>query len=305
MLTIRCPCGEEFHAAEEHVGRQLRCRRCGVLLTVNSATPRSLDGRDALASSEVGPPAADAAGVNGPPWSAARARSRWRGVWRFVTLGLAGSTAMLAVALLLRSSSPSGFPLPISPSHHSHPTAAAAPPVMQFEGDLATTTHPSSVPAGRRAVPAAPSPHPPACAPDRRPENGAALVLSSEPGDGVLAVTNGNGSDGVVSLVDYQTGRIVRSSYVRGNATARMGAIRPGSYTVGFALVSGYSTSGHKFCTLGFGTEFEKPFDFQEDTLGNEVRYVIEEITLNPVIDGNAHTHPVAASTVLPDSLPL
>lgn len=38
MLTVRCRCGETYHAEESHVGRKLRCRRCGRTLVVRPAT---------------------------------------------------------------------------------------------------------------------------------------------------------------------------------------------------------------------------------------------------------------------------
>ncbi|MBX6364370.1 MAG: endonuclease/exonuclease/phosphatase family protein [Gemmatimonadetes bacterium] len=38
MLTVRCRCGETYHAEEAHVGRKLRCRRCGRTLVVRPAT---------------------------------------------------------------------------------------------------------------------------------------------------------------------------------------------------------------------------------------------------------------------------
>ena len=34
MMTIRCPCGEVFHADEQHIGRQLRCHRCGCIVDI-------------------------------------------------------------------------------------------------------------------------------------------------------------------------------------------------------------------------------------------------------------------------------
>jgi vancomycin resistance protein VanJ len=38
-LTIRCQCGEEYHASEESTGRQIRCRRCGTMLLVARPEP--------------------------------------------------------------------------------------------------------------------------------------------------------------------------------------------------------------------------------------------------------------------------
>lgn len=34
MLKILCQCGESYQASEEHVGRQIHCRRCGRNITV-------------------------------------------------------------------------------------------------------------------------------------------------------------------------------------------------------------------------------------------------------------------------------
>jgi thioredoxin 1 len=50
MLDVSCPsCGETYHVAEEHVGRSLRCRRCGNVFEIRA--PRTAPGAASAAAS--------------------------------------------------------------------------------------------------------------------------------------------------------------------------------------------------------------------------------------------------------------
>lgn len=62
MLDIACPsCGETYHVAAEHVGRSLRCRRCGHVFEI--AAPQTASRPTATATSTARAPAAAAAGA--------------------------------------------------------------------------------------------------------------------------------------------------------------------------------------------------------------------------------------------------
>src|SRR2546428_339401 len=37
MLTVKCNCGETYHADEAHIGRSLRCIRCDQLISITGA----------------------------------------------------------------------------------------------------------------------------------------------------------------------------------------------------------------------------------------------------------------------------
>jgi vancomycin resistance protein VanJ len=66
LITVRCSCGEVFHADEQHAGRRLRCR-CGKLVEIEIPTP-------AAAPSPVAAPA------SARPPTATRRRARTSGV---------------------------------------------------------------------------------------------------------------------------------------------------------------------------------------------------------------------------------
>ena len=38
MITLHC-CGEKYIAEEQHVGRKIKCRRCGRVLTIEAVVP--------------------------------------------------------------------------------------------------------------------------------------------------------------------------------------------------------------------------------------------------------------------------
>lgn len=41
MIDIRCACGQGYHAEESHIGRSLRCWKCGAILSVERGAPLS------------------------------------------------------------------------------------------------------------------------------------------------------------------------------------------------------------------------------------------------------------------------
>jgi vancomycin resistance protein VanJ len=55
-LTIRCQCGEEYHASDDSIGRQIRCRRCGTMLAVARAERAERAERAPIASAPAEAP---------------------------------------------------------------------------------------------------------------------------------------------------------------------------------------------------------------------------------------------------------
>ncbi len=55
MIDIRCACGEGYHGEESHIGRSLRCWRCGAILSIERGAP--LYPRHPLGGEQVKPAA--------------------------------------------------------------------------------------------------------------------------------------------------------------------------------------------------------------------------------------------------------
>src|SRR5204863_3034518 len=76
MFDVKCPaCGEVYHVSEEHVGKSLRCRRCGNVFSVTAAqaapgpspaTASQVASRPAAAPSPAGAQSAAAPGAAAP-----------------------------------------------------------------------------------------------------------------------------------------------------------------------------------------------------------------------------------------------
>ena len=69
MLDVACPaCGETYHISQEHVGKSLRCRRCGRVFALQPAADGSAAGTTAAATART----AGSTGGSAPPRSAPR-----------------------------------------------------------------------------------------------------------------------------------------------------------------------------------------------------------------------------------------
>jgi hypothetical protein len=105
-----------------------------------------------------------------------------------------------------------------------------------------------------------------------------------------LIVNNGNHLDAVVKLVENGVAR--RRVYVKSNSTLAVDGIGVGSYHVIFEL--GLDWDGRKFQRNPSFIAFDDDFDFDETPQVGRIEYVEQSITLNPVLNGNAHTHQIS-----------
>jgi hypothetical protein len=130
-----------------------------------------------------------------------------------------------------------------------------------------------------------------------RYQTGANLFRSdSGGGRGSLRISNGTESDAVAKLVDSTTGKTYRLVYVRASSVANVGSIGSGSYLLKFSLGFDFDKSSGKFLRAQSFTKFDEIMNFVETRNGNEVRWNDHEVTLNPVIGGNARTSRISES---------
>ncbi len=121
-------------------------------------------------------------------------------------------------------------------------------------------------------------------------------VLFSDPsylnGSGTLTISNGSGSDAVVKLIT-NSGRKVYSVYVSTNNKYSIENIDDDIYRVLFSFGDNWDSDQKKFTLNPRAQAFDDTFDFKTTYDGEYIKSTIANITLNPVINGNARTNPI------------
>lgn len=275
MITVRCQCGQQYHAAEDHVGRAIRCRSCGRILTVARAeadpraeleVPESQDGSTGLTKRRAG--------------TVKRRKS--------IAL-LALAAAIVAVVLI-------GIHTPAQPESH-------APAVQPQPASVRPRSAQLFGPPFASKDSSRPQVRAPDCVADQlQPAAGAELARGLHGGLGILQVQNGTERDAVVALVDPGGNKRPRRVYVPAGQTDDMTGIPAGDYRLRFALGSGYSSRMETFCVLTDAEEFDRAMIFSEVRTERGIRYREEQITLQKIINGNATSHAIDARLVFADS---
>jgi hypothetical protein len=81
--------------------------------------------------------------------------------------------------------------------------------------------------------------------------------------------------------------------YVRARSSYTAQGVPDGTYQIYFTSGSDWDSAGHVFTRdCGF-QKFDTPTSFTTSTSGNMINYTEDQITLNPVVNGNATTSDV------------
>lgn len=189
MLTIRCQCGEIFHAEERHIGRAIRCSRCGHVLSID-ATPPTSPKRGSIES-----------------WTSTRlpvATRRLFRRWGIAALVLAVVVTTGTALLFTRKQGQQG---PIT-----------QPPILEPPAEIVDRPASEPLPSMSAARPSDIT----------RPKTGTNLWTPREAsGHGVLRINNGTSYDAAVRLRDEDSGIVRRFVYVRTGEVTTLSAIAP------------------------------------------------------------------------------
>lgn len=258
MLTIRCQCGEVFHAEERHIGRAIKCR-CGQILNIG-----------VTASTSIGP----ASGR----WSIHR--------WGIAALALVVVMTMAAVLLFTRESE---LQQPVTQQQPiSRPPAKVVSKPAPEPLKLSPAPHPAP---GPRIVlepaPAAPKTKPVVS----RLKTGTNILTPRGPsGRGTLRIDNGTSYDSTVRLLDEETHTVRQYVYIRAREATTLSAIGPCQCGLYFALGTDWSRPEKKFLENSSYSVFDEPLWFNESRTDNRVRWATFSVTLHPVPEGTAKT---------------
>jgi hypothetical protein len=132
------------------------------------------------------------------------------------------------------------------------------------------------------------------CETQGRPRTGAELLDGARDGDGILRINNGTGSDAVVALYDNEAQLVTRMMYVQAGTRTSAYNVPSQIYSIRFAFGRNFISTREGFCSDDSASEFDEAVSFAAP----EGKYVVEQITLHPIVNGNARTHKVPPATV-------
>lgn len=187
------------------------------------------------------------------------------GLVSFSTHILSGSQSSSASSSPIPSSAPSSVP-------SSTPLSSTLP--STFASPLASVQ--PSVSLQNRSLPAS-----------------TVLVSPATSGNGSLKVANGTSRDTYIKLVDPVSRKSTAAFYIKASSTFTLKQIPDGTYQVLFMSGEDWDAQARSFTRSKSLKKFEKSLDFTTQQLTDKIRYTAFELTLNPVVGGNARTSEV------------
>lgn len=271
MIDVACSqCSAVYHSDESHVGRNLRCTRCG------SMVPISFPARN-IVSQPTSTPSNQQVDC-APNRTSGRSKSlyvAWVALGVILALGGVGLTlyfrnsdsAKTVVAHQQPESSPEWTVVGEEPAPNSDKTPTLADP---------RPTEYNSLPTGTRL--------------ERDVGTG---------GHGELKVENGNDEDAVVCLATSDSDETVRWFFVKAHSTARVRGIPAGNYQLTFTTGLNWIESEDSFTWHPTYSEFEHPVEFKEQRDSEGIQYHSFSVTLHSVPFGNVHTRTITREEFL------
>ncbi|MGB9005731.1 MAG: hypothetical protein WCB96_08415 [Candidatus Aminicenantales bacterium] len=267
MFSIKCSCGEIYHADEQHAGHKIKCKKCGRIINIQPpdqsiSLPRQAAGETHKNQNNI---------YNGKSQASKTSQTRPKGkhfAWIYACLG----AAILLIVWQTIARKPSS-----RPDLHSVSSTLGTPYAKERPLQL---------------------PQQPDCPMGAflRPISGEELGGHWRGGLGSLRITNGTDKDAVAVLIDDNLGYPRRAIYIRKRESGIMTSIPIGTYRLRFQF-GNYWLADRRFCKL-FGTsEFYESFRFEERELNNGTEYSTWEVSLHPVPEGTAKTYQIANSS--------
>lgn len=251
MITIHCPCGEVFHADEQHAGRAIKCWKCERTLSIGAPPPaRRPDARPAEAH----------------PFRR-RVGSRRSSALRPSIVVLAFSLTALGLFLVL---SPRGRDTRQPSTQVSTPHA----PSVVVPQPLPT-----------------PAPVPTPTGPPFRLRTGTNIGRASGlSGRGTLRINNGTSYDAAVTLLDAEVETPRRFVYIRARGDITLRNIGPCRCRLFFALGTDWNEAAEEFRENTVFWVFDDMLEFTEVQTEARVHWATFSVTLHAVPEGKART---------------
>jgi len=294
MIDVPCPqCGVIYHAEWAHLGKCIKCSRCGAAVLIIESAKAVVPSRYARH------------GVRPAPSAQFGHRLRWR-LWGWLG-AIVCSVALITLFFLgympgkreVVNNSDLGPTAKVG--RRASDTETASAPKGEAEFDLADVDKLETQGVVQKSQDASP-------ALDREPRP---KVYESLPtgtpfcdgsgvmGKGILKIQNGTFEDAAIRLYDVSTKRVVRCLFVKAHDSLRIAGIREGTYDLNYTTGLDWQTEAQVFRWLPTYSRFGRQLVYSEEKIGNELRYREIEVTLHPVIGGNVQTNPISREEFL------
>ena len=289
MIDVACPqCGVVYHSEQAHVGKQLRCARCGSLVPILGAA------RNIVRQSQTPSPSVERVHQTQTGPSVRRFKSPYlvpTAIGILVALGAVG-----LIVYVTRTDAPR--------------TGTAS--VSDIEPTLAQQQQTQSSQQGNspdfQIISEEPIPKSdkPAHVADRRPTEYNSLPTGTRieedlgtGGHGELKVENGTSEDAVARLSDVANDQTSRWFFVQAHSTAQVAHISEGMYKLTFTTGLNWVESEDAFSWHPSYSEFDRTFEFREQRDSEGVQYHSISVTLHPVRFGNVRTKTITREEFL------
>lgn len=153
---------------------------------------------------------------------------------------------------------------------------------------LSSAPAPALMPASLKPMPSPSLPSPSVVPQNRSLPASKVLIPPASSGSGSLKLSNGTARDAYVKLVDPASRKSIATLYVKKNTDLKLEQIPDGTYEVLFVTGEDWDSKTKSFTRSSSFTKFDQSLNFVTEQSGNEIRYTIIELTLNPVVNGNA-----------------
>jgi len=304
MIHVTCPqCNAVYHSETTHIGKHLRCLKCGCLVPIS----------DTAARTAVEQPSAHLQNASDRSHRPLAARPV-RHIRSIYAVAITASAIVLALSVFIRlrhSAAPT--------QHVADSSDTSQVPALQRQATQAQRSRPVEAPrifpsTGKGLTPRTagqPSAHEhrrtmPAQAQDERPRNYNSLPTGSRitadfgtNGHGTLEVHNGTSVDAVVRLYDAATCETIRWFSVQPNGSAKMTQIPEGTYSLAYTTGLDWIDSQDAFRWHPSYSQFERTLQYTERRDSEGVEYHDISITLHPVVGGNVRTRPISRDEFL------
>jgi hypothetical protein len=293
-MNVNCPqCRAVYHSEEAHIGKHLRCTRCGAVVPVLEAA------RDVIRQTATPPPARSA---NRDQQAApSKSRGRWKSPYRVPII--VGALAVLGVVGFVAY-----FIHTDAPRRGTASIADIEPEAQQQQPQ--TQVAPQDTNTDFQIVNEEPIPKrdKPSHVDDPRPTEYNSLPTGTRVidnidshGHGELTVENGTVNDAVVCLNrnGVEVNETVLGFFVKSGGRAHIHKIPEGTYNVAFTTGLNWVEEDGEFSWHPAYSEFEHPFNFSEQRDADGVQYHSISVTLHAVPLGNVRTRTISREAFL------
>ena len=290
MIDVACPqCHAVYHSEESHIGKQLRCARCGFHVQIL---------RTDRAVVQQSPPSSAATRRKASPASPTPLPRRVQRIGKSAIVPVVVAAGAFSLAVLRhhivaehRAANLSDVMEPARPSQNGGNNDACGAVV--------------AVPSVARSPQADISEHKPFAPDDLRPAHYNSLPTGTRieedigtNGYGKLTVDNGTTEDAVVRLSGIADNTL-RFFFVKARSSAHAAQIPGGVYRLKFTTGLNWAESEDTFSWHPSYNEFERTFEFNEQRDSEGVHYHSISVTLHPVAFGNIRTKAITREDFL------